>query len=57
MYSRYNSPRILPWGTPALTVCALSNIRFVFGWFEFHFALLYIFYIEHVLVIRGRLQF
>jgi hypothetical protein len=45
-------------GVPiSLTVCTLSNISFVFGQFEFYFALLYIFYIEYVLVIRGRLQF
>jgi hypothetical protein len=29
-------------GVPILTVCTLSNIHFVFGWFEFYFALLYI---------------
>jgi hypothetical protein len=44
-------------GVPlALIVCTLSNIPFVFGWFEFYFAL-YIFYTEYVLVIRDRLQF
>jgi hypothetical protein len=41
----------------SLTVCALSNIPFVFGRFEFYFALLYIFYNENVLVIWGRFQF
>jgi hypothetical protein len=35
----------------------LRIIPFVFGRFEFCFALLYVFYIEYVLVIRGRLQF
>jgi hypothetical protein len=43
--------------TISLTVSTLSNIPFVFGRFEFYFALLYVFYIEYVLVIRGRLQF
>jgi hypothetical protein len=44
-------------GVPiSLTVCTLSNIPFVVGQFEFYFALLYIFYIECVFVIRGRLQ-
>jgi hypothetical protein len=33
----------------SLTVCTLRNIPFVFGWFEFYFALLYLFYIEYVL--------
>jgi hypothetical protein len=42
-------------GVPiSLTVC---NISIEFGRFEFYFALLYIFYIEYVLVIRGRFQF
>jgi hypothetical protein len=41
----------------SLTVCTLSNIPFVFGQFEFYFALVYILYIEYVLVIWGRLQF
>jgi hypothetical protein len=36
----------------SLTVCTWSNIPFVFGRFEFYFALLYIFYIEYVLVDR-----
>jgi hypothetical protein len=32
-------------GVPiSLTVCTLSNIPFVFGRFEFYFALLYVFY-------------
>jgi hypothetical protein len=45
-------------GVPiSLTVCTLSNIYFLFGQIEFYFALLYIFYIEYVLVIGGRLQF
>jgi hypothetical protein len=45
-------------GVPiSFTVCTLSNIPFVFGRFEFYFALLYIFYIEYALVIRDRLQF
>jgi hypothetical protein len=45
-------------GVPiSLTVCTLSNIPFVFGLFEFYFALLYILYIEYVLVIWGRFQF
>jgi hypothetical protein len=45
-------------GVPiSLTVFTLGNIPFVFGWFEFYFALLYVFYIEYVLVIWGRLQF
>jgi hypothetical protein len=48
----------ITFGVPiSLTVCTLSNISFVFGRFELYFALLYIFYIEYVLVIRGRLQF
>jgi hypothetical protein len=34
-----------------LAVCTLSNI--VFRWFKFNFALLYIFYIKYVLIIRG----
>jgi hypothetical protein len=38
----------------SLTTFTLSNILLVFGLFEFYFALLYIFYIEYVLVIRGR---
>jgi hypothetical protein len=37
-------------------VRTLSNMPFVFGRFGFHFVLLYAFYIEYVLVIRGRLQ-
>jgi hypothetical protein len=41
----------------SLTVCTLSNIPFVFGRFELYFAPLYIFYIDYVLVIQGRLQF
>jgi hypothetical protein len=41
----------------SLAVCTSSNIPFVFGWFEFYFALLYIFYIEFALIIRGRFQF
>jgi hypothetical protein len=45
-------------GVPiSLTVCTLSNIPFVFGRFEFYFALLYIFYIKYIFVIRGRFQF
>jgi hypothetical protein len=45
-------------GVPiSLTVCTLSNIPFVFGLFEFYFALLYTFYIEYVLVIWDRFQF
>jgi hypothetical protein len=35
----------------SLTLCTLSNIPFVFGQFEFYFALLYIFCIEYVLAI------
>jgi hypothetical protein len=35
----------------------LGNIPFVFGQFKFYFALLYIFHIAYVLVIRGRFQF
>jgi hypothetical protein len=38
-------------------VCTLINIPFVFGRFEFYFALLYIFYIEYALVIWDRFQF
>jgi hypothetical protein len=34
----------------SLTVCTLSNIPFVFRRFEYYFALLYIFYIEYILV-------
>jgi hypothetical protein len=41
----------------SLTVCTLNSISFVFGQFEFYFALLYIFYMEYALVIRGRLKF
>jgi hypothetical protein len=45
-------------GVPiSLTVCTFGNMHFVFGRFEFYFALLYIFNIEYVLVIQGRLQF
>jgi hypothetical protein len=44
-------------GVPiSLTVCTLSNISFVFGLLKFDFALLYVFYIEYVLVIRCRLK-
>jgi hypothetical protein len=54
--SRFEMAIIL--GVPiSLTVCTLSNISFVFGWFKFCFVLLYIFYIEYALVIPGRLQF
>jgi hypothetical protein len=45
-------------GVPiSLTVCTLSNIPFVFGWFKFYFALLYIFYTEYIFVIGGKFQF
>jgi hypothetical protein len=37
-------------------ICTLNNIPFVFGRFEFYFALLYIFYIEYVFVIPGWFQ-
>jgi hypothetical protein len=48
---------VIIFGVPiSLTVCTWSNIPFVFGRFEFYFALLYIFYIEYVLDIRGRLK-
>jgi hypothetical protein len=40
----------------SLAICTLSNISFVFKRFEFYFTLLYIFYIEYV-IIRGRFQF
>jgi hypothetical protein len=48
----------MTFGMPkSLAVCTLSNIPLVFGLFEFDFALLYVFYIEYVLVIRGSFQF
>jgi hypothetical protein len=35
--------QVVIFGVPiSYTVCALSNVTFVFGWFEFYFALLYI---------------
>jgi hypothetical protein len=44
-------------GVPILfTVCTLNNISFVFGRFEFYFALLYVLYIDYVLVIGDRLE-
>jgi hypothetical protein len=39
------------------TVFTFRNIPYVFGQFEFHFALLYIFSIEYVRIIWGRFQF
>jgi hypothetical protein len=45
-------------GVPmSLTVFTLSNVPFVFGRFEFYFALFFILYIEYVLVIWDRLKF
>jgi hypothetical protein len=41
----------------SFTVCTLNSNPFVFGLFKFYFALLYTFYVEYVLVIRGRFQF
>jgi hypothetical protein len=44
-------------GVPiSLEICTLSNIPFVFGQFGFYFALLYIFYVEYIFVIRGWFQ-
>jgi hypothetical protein len=43
-------------GVPvSLAVCTLRNAPFVSGRFEFYFALLYVFDIEHIFVIRSRL--
>jgi hypothetical protein len=45
-------------GVPiSLIVCTLSNAPFVFEWFEFYFAQLYILYIEYVFVTQGRPKF
>jgi hypothetical protein len=45
-------------GVPvSLAVCTLGILSFVSGRFKFYFALLYVFDIEYILVIQGRLQF
>jgi hypothetical protein len=45
-------------GVPvSLAVCTLGNVSFVSRQFKFYFALLYVFDIEYIFAIRGRLRF
>jgi hypothetical protein len=45
-------------GVPiSLTFSTLSDIPFVFRWFEFNFTLLLLFYVEDLFVVGGWFQF